>query len=502
MVLEPVMTPYNLYSLVPAIPHTSPAIRALGLWFGLLVFFFSPEIVHAEFLDRLKLVSHLRQGHYQKLEQILTRQERLYQAKKIPEEHVEAAYYAFANSAADIEEKLNEWVARDKNNGTASLSRGFYYWNLGWKARGGRYSQDTPNQRFRGMRKYFSLAWQDLHRAAHEKPNSGIPHAFIISIAMSLGDKAGMNQYTQIGLSADPRSFVVRWKYLWSLTPWWSGLSTEESRNASEIFLSKQGISYLEHNPHLRPLLEFPNFISAEMYRRDNENEKAIPYYQATLLRGRYFYFSYSLGKALSALDRQEQALSEFTKALQARPQVADIHNDRAWTLAALDRPDEALKEQARAIALDELDPGNLRRYAWRLKRHHKLQEAETALTQALTYGSYDHRVVGNLGRLYLADLHSPKQALPYLKKAVQLKPEKPWYWMNYGWALNQLADCKAVEALRRYNRQCMITGNCDSDNIDWAKKTSQRMIWKQGCWREHPTLKILKRLITWLPSL
>jgi hypothetical protein len=44
-----------------------------------LVFFFSPDIVHAEFLDRLELLSHLRQGHYQKLEQILARQERLYQ---------------------------------------------------------------------------------------------------------------------------------------------------------------------------------------------------------------------------------------------------------------------------------------------------------------------------------------------------------------------------------------------------------------------------------------
>ncbi len=43
------------------LPTDSPAIKVLGLWFGLLVFFFSPEVVHAEFLDRFELISHL--GH-------------------------------------------------------------------------------------------------------------------------------------------------------------------------------------------------------------------------------------------------------------------------------------------------------------------------------------------------------------------------------------------------------------------------------------------------------
>jgi len=76
------------YCPVFEIPKSSPAIKTLGLWFGLLVFFFSPDIVHAEFLDRLELLKHLRQGHYDRLEQIPTRQERLYQAKKIPEEHL------------------------------------------------------------------------------------------------------------------------------------------------------------------------------------------------------------------------------------------------------------------------------------------------------------------------------------------------------------------------------------------------------------------------------
>ena len=269
--------------LLFSIPKDSLAIRVLSLWFGVLVFFFSPEVVHAKFLDRLELISHLRQGHYVKLEKLLTHQEQLYRAKEIPEEHVEATYYAFANSAADLEEKLDEWVQQSSSSGTAHLARGVYYWNIGWKARGGRYMSDTPTHRVRGMKEYFALAWQDLHIASRQKPHSGVLYRFLISIAMSLGDHEGVDQYTENGLQADPGSFAVRWQHLYSLTPWWGSWSTEESLEAVENFLQEEVIPHIQRYPTLKPLLGFPNYVRAEMLDRNNDHEKAIPYYEATL---------------------------------------------------------------------------------------------------------------------------------------------------------------------------------------------------------------------------
>lgn len=46
---------YSCFSFVE-MPRNSPAIKVLSLCFGLLVFLFSPDTVHAEFLDRLKLM--------------------------------------------------------------------------------------------------------------------------------------------------------------------------------------------------------------------------------------------------------------------------------------------------------------------------------------------------------------------------------------------------------------------------------------------------------------
>ncbi len=484
------------------VPKDAPAIRVLGLWCGLLVFFFSPDVIHAEFLDRLELIQHLRQGHYQKLEQIFTRQETLYQAKKIPEEHVEAAYYTFANSAADLQEKLDEWVTRNDAGGTSLLARGVYHWNIGWLARGGAYMSETPKERVRSMQANFALAWQDLQEAMQKKEHSGIPSKFLISIAMSLGDHDGIDQYTDQGLQADPGSFAVRWQHLYSLTPWWSSWSTEESLQAVEKFLQERVTPHVNRYPTLKPLLGFPDFMRAEMFDRNDDYEKALPHYQAAMKRGRYYYYAYSYGQALFYLDRDKEALDILTAALQDRPQVANLHDYRARTLNALNRPEQALAEQAKAVTLNELDPDLLEMYAWRLKQQGHIEDAEEALTDALVYGSCDHGILGDLGRLYLADLHDPERALPYLKKAIRLKPEKPWYWLNYGWALNELADCHAVEILYEYKIRCLASGNCPSNDIEWAKRTSQRMVWKEGCWREHPTLKLLGRLVKWLPGI
>ena len=67
-----------------------------GLWILM-----SSSVAQAEFLDRLSIIDLLRSGQFEKLEQMLAKQENLYQQVKIPEKHVEAAYLSFANSDPD-----------------------------------------------------------------------------------------------------------------------------------------------------------------------------------------------------------------------------------------------------------------------------------------------------------------------------------------------------------------------------------------------------------------
>ncbi len=484
------------------IPKGPIAIKGLCLWFGFLAFFFSPEIVHAEYLDRLELVNHLRQGHYSQLEKILAHQEILYQKNTIPEEHVEAAYWAFANSAADLKEKLNEWVQQPSKSGTAHLARGMYYWNIGWKARGSNYMSATPTARAQGMKSYFSLAWQDLKEAAQKKGNSGIPYMFLISIAMNFSDELAIEQFLKQGLQDDPRSKGVRWRYLNSLRPWWSGMSNEQSITTAQGFIDTQVSPFIKNMPNLKSLLGYPDYLQARILDRNGQGVDALAFYEEALQHGSDYWFRFQWAKTLFYLDRDNEALDIIDLALQERPQVPTVLHYRARILEALNQPEAALQQETKVIQLDELDSDRLQLYAWRLKRQGRIEEAKEILTQALIYGSHDHGILGDLGRLYLADLHDPTEALPYLKKAVELKPARAWHWLNYGWALNKLGQCKAVGILESYKFRCLASGNCSSNDLEWAKKTSQRMIWKEGCWREHPTLKILKHLAKWLPEL
>jgi tetratricopeptide (TPR) repeat protein len=287
------------FSILERAPKDSPAIKMLSLWFGVLVCFFSPDVVHAEFLDRLELPNHLRQGHYQQLERIFTRQERLYRAKKFPEEHVEAAYVAFANSAADLEEPLNIWVARGEKSGTAFLARGAYFWQLGWTARGGRYMSETPDERVRGMKGNFALAWQDLKQAAQKKENSGIPYRFLISIAMNFRDEDVIQQFLEKGLQADPRSFGIRWSYLNTFRPWWRGLSNEYSIEAIEKFLAVQVTPFINDNPDLKPLLGYPDYLRGEILKKNNQDEQSLAFYEKALQHDSYYRFIFEMGKSV-----------------------------------------------------------------------------------------------------------------------------------------------------------------------------------------------------------
>ena len=55
------------------------------------------------------------------------------------------------------------------------------------------------------------------------------------------------------------------------------------------------------------------------------------------------------------------------------------------------------------------------------------------------------------LGTLYLQDKHNPAQAMPYLKQAVELRPQKSWNWLLYASSLYGIHNCQAVDAFQHY---------------------------------------------------
>ena len=452
------------------------------VFIGMIVCLNFTTLAQAEFLDRLALLQLLRNNEFSTLEKKLTAQERLYKEGKIPEEHVESAYFSFANSDPSIEENLNEWIEHERIPGLARLARGVYYWNLGWLTRGSQYSSKTPEERFTSMRNFFALAWKDLWIGIHQKPDSAIPYRFILSITMTLGDREGLNDYLHEGLQADPRSFIVRWQYLYSLTPWWSGMSKNESLRVIREFLKDHVRPWIANTSKLKVLEGFPDFVSAEMLQRKNFDDESITFYEQALQHGEDYYYRYRLGTTLYHLSRYEEAQRVLAKSLKDRPQVADVHEYRGWALSNLGKTDEAVAEFERGLQLDTHSPELLRGLADALVDKKQYQEAVAALTKALVYGAHDEYVVKDLGRVYFYDLNNPAKSLEYFKHAIELNPTRSIHWYNYGAALYKMKDCRAIPALQQYRNRCEAGTSCDEESLEWANKAIPFMVKKQGC--------------------
>lgn len=452
-----------------------------GLWVLLNV-----NTAHAEYLDRLMLLDLLRSSQFEKLDQTLSQQERLYHQGKIPEQHLEAAYLSFANSNPDLASRFNEWVEKEGSPGFAYLARGIYYWHLGWVHRGNRYVNETPQERIRDMRTYFPLATKDLHNAILAKSGSSIAYAYRIYIATTLGNQEEIEHFTLEGLQRNPKSFAIRWKYLASLLPWWSGLSSKDSLNMMKEFVRETvGTQSL----NLEPLRGYPDYVRAEILARERQQQEAIPYYKKSLAHGPYYWFSYEQGNNYFYMGQYEAAYEAFTQALHDRPQTAAIHKQRAKTLAKLGKNKQALEEFQVALQLDGYNPDILTNAAYVLTHEGRYHEAIDLLRNALIHGKYDEYVVEKLGRIYLYNLHQPAEGLEFLRRATELNPERHNYWYNYGLALYQLNKCEAVEAFHHYQARCEDSQKCSEKYLNWAKLSTKHILWDRGCWR-HVSIK------------
>jgi len=71
--------PHHSFPFV-AIPKNPSATRTLSPWCGILTFFFSPDMVHAEFFTRLESLTSLPHRQHQQLDQVFPKRS----AKKNP----------------------------------------------------------------------------------------------------------------------------------------------------------------------------------------------------------------------------------------------------------------------------------------------------------------------------------------------------------------------------------------------------------------------------------
>jgi len=434
--------------------------------------------------DRLALAALLVDGRFGELEARLRDFETRYEeGRPRGEERLEAALFAFTAATPEMGQRLEEWVARKPDDALARLARGVHRWSVAWLERGPGPPDSLPETRRERMASRFEKADADFLAAVTRDQHLSVAHGLRINIAMASGAHALLERLTEQGLAANPTSFLVRRRYLDALRPWWNARYRDPDvlDEAARRVLERTRPLVSAH-PELGRLEGYPEFITAEVAAREQRLETALTHYGRAIARGEYWAYRYRRGVVRFQLGQAAEAIEDFDRALELRPQVADVLAARARALEALGSVQRALDDWEVAVRLRPLDPAILLPQALALSRHGRDREALAALDRAMRYGRDDADVLAARGRLYLYRLEDPERAAADFGRALALAPERAGFWFDYGAALFRKRHCDAVPALNHYLTVCATREGCADEQVAWAEEALLRITRNQRC--------------------
>ena len=162
----------------------------------------------------------------------------------------------------------------------------------------------------------------------------------------------------------------------------------------------------------------------------------------------------YNYGLISIKLNKPEQALEQFEKALQLNPKVADTWNNRGTVFNNLKEPERAIADFDRAISLDPNYAGAFCNKGKALAALGRYNEALAAYERAL--GLKPDLADGWLGRgAMLRQFTQHGEALAACDRALALKPDMAEAWLERGHVLKALN--RHGEAFAAYDRAFVL---------------------------------------------
>jgi tetratricopeptide (TPR) repeat protein len=417
-------------------------------------------------VDKAKLLDLLRKGDFEALEARLTGVQQQSEAGNGQDQWVGVAFDVFKYYDPEIQTRLDEWVRNRPGSYAARLARAVNQPGLGWNSRGGGFARDTSDEQFAEMHRHFANARTDLRAALEINERLGIAYALLINLASAESQREERLESLKAGLVAVPRSYHIRWMFLWSLRPEWGG-----SIEAMEEFADASVGPYPD-DPALQALRGFADWVQGERLRRRGRYDEALNLFDQAMKHGPHWRYLKSRGATLERLGRSDEALEAYNQADGLRPQDADILQSRGWLHFMTGRFVEALEDYTLALDLDPYDPGKLTSRAMVLRDFKQKDLALADLDRALIRGSDKVRVRFTRGQLLLNHFQDAEAARDDLERATELAPKSARNWYTYMRALYALRDCQILTAIQKFQAICDSSGNCRQDQLNWTRNT------------------------------
>ncbi|MES2818772.1 MAG: DUF4034 domain-containing protein [Pseudomonadota bacterium] len=231
--------------------------------------------------DMTLIQSQLTLKQFAALETRLNEAQRLFERGELSEDELVEHYQAFYTLDEHQAAALQEWTSQYPESYAAHLARGIYWVYAGSNARGIEGIDQTSEEQFSQMKRLFSLGSAELETSLALTAKPLLSYYYLMIVSLAYGDQADSLALLDKSARIYPENYLVRSRYMLSLTPRWGGSHEQMAR-----FLSKtqeQGVEQEVLNG-LEALLHNEIGSTHEMHGKHSAAERA---YQKALVLGR-----------------------------------------------------------------------------------------------------------------------------------------------------------------------------------------------------------------------
>lgn len=385
---------------------------------------------------------------FKKLNTTLLDYHKAYQQDIHNEDALLDAFLAFSIGDGSYEPLLNDWVSNHPESYQPYLARASYFYNLGWKSRGGKWGVETTDEQLEAMRNYFSRAKRDIEQVLMIKPNHIVPYYFLINIYKAMGRKYEVKEITKKALKENPNSFRIRSAYLLALAPKWHGTYKEMDQFAIE---SQQ---YVSENPRLKALQGYAFYDAGSMQSNAKNYGVALKYLGEALSFGDLAIFYEERADIYYRMDRDDEALKDINSAIAIAPQNADFYYMRSKIFGSKKMMQEALKDIELAGQLNPNNEDIAKQKKWIadtfLYSGHSQQKTRNLSGAIVDFNAAIQANPNNADAYYrraraFIDKKDLVSAFNDLRKTIELDPNNFDFYLLMDWLLTQKSDWNGI---------------------------------------------------------
>lgn len=333
--------------------------------------------------DRQQIVRLLEQRDFISLEKLLAGY--IEEFDRTPHDSVSYrdAFEHVTQVDSQMAARFDEWVTQFPNSYSAHLARGGFFFEQGTRARGTQFVDKVEQEQFHGMAQFFEKAIAELNLAERLSAKPYLVYRYTMGIAMHAGDSARVRAIFDLAAKLAPRDFILRSRYLNSLTPRWGG-----NYRAMESFVEETRKAGLGASEISRLAAQIPADQGDESFRTGNFRNAIQDLSKAISADPRPAWFC-TRGNAYWRLNELTLAQTDFEQGLKLDPRDKQCNEAFANYLRAIGNHQRAIEPLSQLI---EIAPNS----TLYMNRGHSY-EAQDMFPQALS----DYQISAKQGNVF-----------------------------------------------------------------------------------------------------